>query len=62
MKEKLKEKYISEYYRNRLLDQSHNLRQGDMSVQVYIAKFENLTLCCDVREHHSHIVTRFVWG
>jgi len=32
-----------------------------MSVQDYIAKFENLTLHCDVREHLSHIVTRFVW-
>jgi len=33
-----------------------------MSVQDYIAKFEDLTLCCDVREHHSHTVTRYVWG
>jgi len=32
-----------------------------MSVQDYITKFEDLTLHCDVREHHSHIVTRFVW-
>jgi len=29
MKEKLKEKYLPEYYRNRLLDQLHNLRHGD---------------------------------
>ena len=33
-----------------------------MSAQDYIAKFENLTLCCDVREHRSHTTTRFVWG
>ena len=32
-----------------------------MSVQEYIAKFEDLTLHCDVREHHSQVVTRFVW-
>jgi len=33
-----------------------------MLVQDYIAKFEDLTLYCDVREHPSHTVTRFVWG
>jgi len=41
MKEKLKEKYFLEYYENRLLDQLHNLYQSDMSIQDYIAKFEN---------------------
>ena len=61
MKEKLKEKYLPEYYKNRLLDQLNNLRQGDMSVQNYIAKFEDLTLRCDVSECHSHIVTMLVW-
>jgi len=60
--EKKKEKFkcIFEYYKNRLLDQLQNLRQGDMSVQDYITKFEDLTLRCDVREHHSHTVTRFI--
>jgi len=33
-----------------------------MSVQDCIAKFADLTLRCDVREHHSHTVTRFVLG
>jgi len=33
-----------------------------MSVQDYIAKFEDLTIRCDVREHCSHTVTRFVWS
>jgi len=31
-----------------------------MSVQDYIAEFDNLTLHCDVREHRSHTITRFV--
>ena len=62
MKEKLKEKYRPEYYKNRLLDQLHRLRQSDMSVQNYITKFEDLTLYCDVREHRSQTITRFVWG
>jgi len=51
IKEKLKEKYFLEYCKNSLLDKLHNLRQGNTSVQDYIAKFKNLTLCCDMREH-----------
>ena len=39
----------SQYYKNRLLDQLHNLRQGHMSVQVYIVIFEDLTLRSNVR-------------
>jgi len=57
-KEKRKEKYVPEYYRNHLLDQLYNLRQNDISVQDYIAKFED----GDVREHRSHTVTRFILG
>ena len=34
-----------------VLDQLHNFRQDDMSVQDYIAKFEDLTLHYDLREH-----------
>ena len=49
MKENLKEKYLPEYNRKCLLDLLHNLCLGDMSVQDYIAKFEDLTFCCDVR-------------
>ena len=60
MKEKLTEEYRLEYYRNHFLDKLHNFRQDDMSIQAYIAKFEDLTLSCDVREQHSQIVTRFV--
>ena len=37
MNENLKEKYLLEYYMNRLLDQLHNLHQGDTSVEDYIA-------------------------
>jgi len=62
MKENLKEKYLPEYNRKCLLDLLHNLCLGDMSVQDYIAKFEDLTFHCDVREHRSQTVTRFIWG
>jgi len=60
MKKTLKEKYLPEYYRNRFLDQLHKLRQGDICVQDYIAKFENLTLYYDLREYRSHTITRFI--
>ena len=33
-----------------------------MSVQDYIAIFKDLTHHSDVREHHSEIITKFVWG
>jgi len=33
-----------------------------MSVQDYIAIFENITRHCDVREHYSQTITRFVSG
>jgi len=48
-------------FRERIeLDKLHNLRQGDLSIRDYIARFENLTCRYDVREHHSQTITRFV--
>jgi len=44
------------------LDQLYNLRQGDLSVKDYITRFEDLTRRCDVREHRSYTITRFVSG
>ena len=52
----------SQNYRGHLLDQLHNLRQGHMSVQDYIAIFKDFTHRSDVREHHSETITMFVWG
>jgi len=60
LKEKLTEKYLPKYYRNNLLDQLHNLRQGYIFVQNYIGIFEDLTRRCDVREHCFHTITRFI--
>jgi len=50
----------SQYYKNHLLDQLHNLRQGHMSVQDYITIFEDLTRRSDVREYRSETITKFV--
>jgi len=47
---------------HRLLDKLHNLYQGDLSSRDYIVKFEDLSRYCDVREHCSHIITRFISG
>jgi len=50
----------SQHYIYRLLDQLHNLHQGHMSVQDYIAIFKDLTHHSDVREHHSETIIRLV--
>jgi len=52
----------SQYYKNNLLDQLHNLRQDHMSVQDYIAAFEDLTRRNNMREHRFQTITTFVWG
>ena len=52
----------SQYYKNHLLNQLYNLRQGHISTQNYIAIFENLTFSSDAGEHRSQTITRFVWG
>jgi len=49
-----------EGYRHRLKDKLHNLYQGDLSVRDYIAIYKDLTYCCDVREHRSQTIIRFV--
>jgi len=42
------------------LDKLHNFRQSDLSVRDYIARFEDLAHRCNVREHRSLTITRFV--
>jgi len=51
-----------EGYRHCLLDKLHNLRQGDLSVRDYIARFEDLTRRCDVTKHCSLTKTIFIFG
>jgi hypothetical protein len=36
MKQKLQEKYLPQSYKNKLLDQWNNLRQGNKSINEYI--------------------------
>ena len=44
------------------LDKLYNLHQGDLSFSDYIIRFEDLSRCCDVREHGSLTITRFDSG
>eukprot|EP00268_Persea_americana_P024504 TRINITY_DN23914_c0_g4_i3.p1 TRINITY_DN23914_c0_g4~~TRINITY_DN23914_c0_g4_i3.p1 ORF type:complete len:415 (+),score=60.05 TRINITY_DN23914_c0_g4_i3:201-1445(+) len=62
MKERLKDKYLPQSYRERLLDQRSNLRQGSMTVSEYITKFEEFNLRCDVREDLSSLLSWFRTG
>ena len=52
----------SQHYTDPHLDQLHNLHQGHMSVQNYIAIFKDLTHHSELREQPSETVTMFVWG
>ena len=62
IKEKLKKNTFPNIIGTVSLINYTKLCQGNMFVQDYITKFEDLTLCCDLSEHRSHIVIRFVWG
>ena len=50
MKEKLKSKYLPVSYRQRMLDEWQNLKQGSKPVSEYIAKFDEYMYRCDIRE------------
>jgi len=62
MKQKVKEKYLSDSHKHHLLDKLHNLRQGSMSVQDYTIKFDDLTLHCEVREDSYQAISRYRYG
>jgi len=50
MKQKLKEKYLPNFYKHHLLDKLHSLRQCSRSAKDYTTEFDNLTLRCEVQE------------
>ena len=59
MKQKLKEKYLSDSYKHRLLDKLHSLRQDSRSVQVYTIDFDDLTLYCEVQKDSYQVISRY---
>ncbi|VVA13184.1 Hypothetical predicted protein, partial [Prunus dulcis] len=62
MKERLKQKCIPLSYQQGLLDEWQTLRQDDMPVAEYIAKFEEFMLRCDIREDRRMTISRFRSG
>ena len=62
MKQKLKEKYLPDSYKHRLRDKLHDLRLGSRSVQDYTTEFDDLTLCCEVREDSNQAISRYHSG
>lgn len=61
MREKLNEKYMPSYYRDQLLDELLNHKQGISTVDVYVVKFEEL-LRSDINEEPRLTVSRFING
>jgi hypothetical protein len=49
MKQKLQEKYLPQSYKNKLLDQWNNLRQGNKSINEYITQFNDYMIRCAIR-------------
>ena len=43
IKQKVKKKYLPDFYKHRLLDKLHSLRQGGKSVQEHTIEFDDLT-------------------
>ena len=62
MKEKLKAKYLPVSFRQRMLDDWQNLKQGSKPVSDYIAKFDEFMSRCDIREDEVVTLSRFRAG
>ena len=62
MKEKLKAKYLSVSYLQRMLDDWQNLKQGSKPVSECIAKFDEYMSRCDVMEDEVLTLSRFKSG
>ncbi|CAL2248283.1 unnamed protein product [Prunus armeniaca] len=62
IKERWKQKYLPLSYQQSLLDEWQTLRQDDMPVAEYIAKFEEFMLRCDIREDRRMTISQFRSG
>jgi len=62
MKQKLKNKYLLNFFKHRLLDKLYSLRQVNRSVQDYTIEFDDLTLCCEVQEDSYQAIFRYSSG
>jgi hypothetical protein len=62
MKQKFQEKYLPQSYRNKLLDQWNNLKQGNKSTNEYITQFNDYMIRCAIRENEAMTLRRFCKG
>ena len=62
MKKKLKDKYLPDFFKHRLLDKLHNFRLGNMPIDDYTIEFDDLTLYCEVRENSYQAISRYRSG
>ena len=62
IKQKLKEKYLHDSDKHRLLDKLHNIRYGNKSVQDYTIEFDDPTLRCEVQEDSYQAISRYRFG
>jgi len=49
-------------YRNKLLNQWNNLKQGNKSINEYITQFNNYMMRCAIRENEAMTLRRFCKG
>ncbi|XP_020694824.1 uncharacterized protein LOC110108492 [Dendrobium catenatum] len=62
MKKELKRKYLPERYRQELFLKLHRLQQNQLTVEEYIAEFEQLSLQCELAEPEENSIALFLEG
>lgn len=45
-----------------MYDQLNTVRQGSLSIDDYMAKFDEMNIPCDIQEEKKQIVSRFYYG
>ncbi|XP_028556775.1 uncharacterized protein LOC114581220 [Dendrobium catenatum] len=62
MKRELQRKYLLDHYRHDLFLKYHRIRQNQLTVEEYVAEFEQLSLKCDLVEPEENTIVRFLGG
>ncbi|KAF3655919.1 hypothetical protein FXO38_14450 [Capsicum annuum] len=62
LKALMRERYVTERYKQEQLTKLYNLRQGDRSIEEYYDEFQNLILRLDILKPPNHCLARFKDG
>ncbi|PKU69610.1 RNA-directed DNA polymerase [Dendrobium catenatum] len=62
MKKELQRKYLTDQYRQELFLRLQRLQQHQLTVEEYVAEFEQLLLKCDLAEPPENTIARFIEG